>query len=179
MPEQTHTQGQEPEVNARSGTAKNVDTSTQANGQEPNATSTQGSNETYTAAYVADLRKESANYRTRYNDEKKRADTLQATLDATNLQVKEINIKAAISKATADALYPDVVANLLISSELKLDEQGNPDTEALKTALENTKKGYPALFRSQPTGKQIDAGAAGLPAGTDFNSWLRSGMGIR
>lgn len=179
--------------------------STVVEGQEPNATTPQAdpattqpkdpeskdtkptAPATYSEEYVKDLRKESAGYRTKLADTQKQLDTVLTKLNAIETEQKATKTKAAFDTAAteAGAIYLDPIY-VLVADKITVDDAGVPDAESLKTVLEDTKKAYPALFKSTTPargtqshlgGKQVDAGAtSGDAPAPDFNTWIRQNL---
>ena len=172
--------GQEPEP-----TPPQVDPANTSNGQEPREPKPTTTTQTYSEEYVKDLRKEAATYRTKVNDVQKQLDTVLTELNGIKLKQKANKVKEAFSKAAveAGAIYPDPVYALVTESDLKVNEAGEPDAEALKSVITNLQKTYPALFKPVKPAKpgKIDAGSGGnnTPPTADFNTWIRQSMGIQ
>jgi|GEM_PF-7110087 len=136
-----------------------------------------GSNEptpqTFSLEYVQELRKEAASHRTKANDYEKQLTTERAEKEALAKQLsglhaerKATNTKAAINKVASEhgAIDADVISLLLKPEELQLDDNGTPNDEALKTAIEALKTAKPHLFNgSSPStmNSNIDAGTRG------------------
>lgn len=167
MSESTQVEGQEPK------TTPQVDPAN-PNGQAPKEQDAQ----TYTKEYVGDLRKEAATYRTKANDLQKQLETALTELNGLKAEQTATKTREAFAKAAAEAgaVYSDPLFSL-VSDKLTVGEDGTPDPESMKTAIEETKKSFPALFKT-PNGKQIDASSKGDTPTFDFNAWVRRSAGI-
>ncbi len=151
--------------------------------------------ETFSLEYVQKLRQEAAQHRVRATaaegrvtqfeeanktEAQRAADRLKAledennTLKAARLQdAREKSLTRAVGET--NALYPDLIVAKISEALVPSDPKtGEPDPAALKAALTQLQKSYPALFGAGALGG--DAGAARNTQGAraDMNTLLRS-----
>jgi len=137
---------------------------------------------TYDEAYVADLRKEAADYRTKHKDARLELETLKSThtiVASENAtlkdQIQEISLKSQVTDllVAAGTTKPDAVFKL-IRDQLKPGEDGKVEAKELQKIVDEAAKEYSELFSGKATSRQIDATQQNnnAPAG-DVNKAIR------
>ena len=153
--------------------------------------------QTFTADYVAKLRAENANYRTKAKENAKAADELAALRDANKSEAEKLAESLAkaqqeaqdwqqryqaqairdhvITAATNARAIDAETVYLHLQANVELDDHGNPT--GVTEAVEALRTSKPHLFNAAPAGA-ADAGAKGKNyALNDFDALTRDLMG--